>query len=332
MNPHNYPRVLLGEHDSSFKRKSYLNELDAHRTLSYGCVQIFVDSTHKFATPKLFEKFVNMRDKLAMFNMQVVIHAAYTHNIVGMASKTKDDVLKERQIKNADGLRDALDISVLINGICKKCPEKGVVVVHPSSNGKNERTISNAVHVCRSALTQVSDLTKQVAEYLRTDVETIVSRRYLALEVCSGEGTKYGKTFEELRDIIFARSEDIKVEQCENYNKQIPNLGICLDTCHMFASGLYDMQNFPRVLEDIEKLGLSDLVYAIHLNDSKMPFNTKKDRHQTLGCGYIFNKLTKKNPGFMEFMEFCKTKHIPLILETPVKNRECDTKFLIDRL
>lgn len=328
------PKIIVGTHYRdlhTLEHSAQLSVLGPHaKRFRYGCVQIFQESSHKFTTPKMFDTVIDMRDKIEDLELQIITHAPYSHNIVGVASKSTEEQLKNRQEANIVGLRNALDVAVLMNSFGKS-NHNGVVVVHPSSNGENTDTISNAVYVCKTALQSHSDLTLRVARYLEMDVEEVVSKRRLALEVCSGEGKKFGKTFEELRDIIFSRIPGCERE--EDYGLQIQNLGICIDTCHMFASGVYDLSKsntFQQMLGDLTNLGLQDLVYVLHLNDSKMPFRSRKDRHQTLGCGQIFGKWTEKTPldGYVHFLSFLYDKSIPVILETPQRNRELDVEFL----
>lgn len=119
------------------------------------------------------------------------------------------------------------------------------------------------------------------------------------LETMSGKGTEIGASFDELKAI---RDGVVHPEK----------VGVCLDTCHVFAAG-YDIGNhLEEVLDELdEKIGLSCL-RAIHLNDSMMPFASRKDRHATIGSGEIgletlMNVIT--NP---------RLAGIPLYLETPL--------------
>ena len=136
----------------------------------------------------------------------------------------------------------------------------------------------------------IADLLNKV---LRKEQTTTV-----LLETMSGKGSEVGSKFEELRAIID------KVELKEK-------MGVCLDTCHVYSAG-YDMKNnLDGVLAEFDKIiGLNKLK-AVHLNDSKMPFASNKDRHEKIGFGSI---------GFEAIVRFInheKLKHLPFILETP---------------
>ena len=84
-----------------------------------------------------------------------------------------------------------------------------------------------------------------------------------------------------------------------------------MDTCHVFSAGYDIVNNLDGVLEEFDKtVGLSKLK-AVHLNDSMMPFNSKKDRHAKIGEGQI------GADALVRFVNHPKLKHLPFFLETP---------------
>ena len=90
----------------------------------------------------------------------------------------------------------------------------------------------------------------------------------------SGKGSEIGRSFEELKRII----DGVK------YNDKI---GVCLDTCHVFSAGYDIVNNLDSVLDEFDRIIGLDRLKAIHLNDSMMPFNSNKDRHEKIGEGTI---------------------------------------------
>lgn len=118
------------------------------------------------------------------------------------------------------------------------------------------------------------------------------------LETMSGKGSEVGSTFEELQQIM----ENVHLTE---------KVGVCLDTCHIYSAG-YDIVNkLDNVLEQFDNIiGLNKLK-AIHLNDSKMPFNSRKDRHEQIGKGTIGLE------AIVNVINHPKLKHLPFILETP---------------
>ena len=94
------------------------------------------------------------------------------------------------------------------------------------------------------------------------------------LETMAGKGTEIGRSFEELQNII----ELVELKE---------KIGVCLDTCHVYDAG-YDIANdLDKVLDDFEDIVGLDKLKAVHLNDSKNPFSSHKDRHEKLGQGFL---------------------------------------------
>ena len=120
------------------------------------------------------------------------------------------------------------------------------------------------------------------------------------LETMSGKGSEVGSTFEELAEII-----------SKTHKNGISELGVCLDTCHVYSAGYDIINKLDEVLEQFDKIiGLSRL-HAIHLNDSLTEFNSRKDRHETIGNGSLGLE------GIIRFINHPALKGIPINLETP---------------
>lgn len=137
---------------------------------------------------------------------------------------------------------------------------------------------------------------KMIAELLNSILQKEQTTTVL-LETMSGKGSEVGAEFAELAEII---------------NKTALNdkLGVCLDTCHVFAAGYDIVNNLDGVFTEFDKvIGLSRLK-AIHLNDSLMPFASHKDRHAKIGEGLIGQAL-------LRFINHPAVKNLPFILETP---------------
>lgn len=122
----------------------------------------------------------------------------------------------------------------------------------------------------------------------------------LVLEATAGQGTVVGATFEELGAIVKGVKDTIPI-------------GVCIDTCHIFAAG-YDISSkkaWEETLAEFSKhIGLKYLT-ALHLNDSKHPLGSNKDRHELLGKGEIGMEC------FKVCMTHPKLAHLPKYLETP---------------
>ncbi len=118
------------------------------------------------------------------------------------------------------------------------------------------------------------------------------------LETMAGKGSEVGRSFEELRAIMD------KVEL--NHH-----LGICLDTCHVYDAGYDIVQNLEGVLEEFNQIIGLDRLKALHVNDSKNPFGSHKDRHEKIGEGSIGVKT------FEAIINHPRLRELPMYLETP---------------
>lgn len=119
----------------------------------------------------------------------------------------------------------------------------------------------------------------------------------ICLESMAGKGNELGKNFDEL-------SYMIKNIKCQD------KIGICLDSCHLNDTG-YDLTNWDKIFDEFDqKIGLKYL-HVIHVNDSKNPIESHKDRHENIGYGTIgLDNLHK-------LIFHPKTNGIVKILETP---------------
>lgn len=124
----------------------------------------------------------------------------------------------------------------------------------------------------------------------------------ILLETMAGKGTELGINIDELKYII----DHIELKE---------KVGVCLDTCHLNDSGI-DIESFDSYLDEFDKnIGISK-IGCVHVNDSKNPRGSKKDRHENIGFGTIgFDNLL--NVIYNERLE-----NIPKILETPYIDKE----------
>ena len=121
------------------------------------------------------------------------------------------------------------------------------------------------------------------------------------LETMSGKGTEVGRSFQELKAII--DRVDLKEQ-----------LGVCLDTCHVYSAGYDIVNDLDGVLKEFDRVIGIDRLRAIHLNDSMTPFGSNKDRHEKIGDGTIGLE------AFVRIINHPQLKNLPFILETPNDN------------
>ncbi|MEA1986285.1 MAG: deoxyribonuclease IV [Candidatus Marinimicrobia bacterium] len=141
------------------------------------------------------------------------------------------------------------------------------------------------------ALKRIADnMNKAISE---TDNITLV------IENTAGQGSVLGYKFEHLAFLI-------------NEVKDKSRVGVCIDTCHMFSAGydIRDKKSYEKTFSDFEKIVGFEYLKGMHLNDSKVKFASRVDRHQSLGKGEI------GIDAFKFIMSDSRMDDIPLILET----------------
>ena len=148
-------------------------------------------------------------------------------------------------------------------------------------------------HVRQGVETGINYIAEALNDILKTEQTTVV-----LLETMAGKGSEIGSTFEELRLII------------DRVNLQ-DKIGVCMDTCHVYDAGYDIVNNLDGVLDEFDRIIGLDRLRAIHLNDSKNPFQSHKDRHETIGNGSIGLKT------FENIINHPKLRHLPFYLETP---------------
>ncbi|WP_406241691.1 deoxyribonuclease IV [Tissierella carlieri] len=148
-------------------------------------------------------------------------------------------------------------------------------------------------HVGQGSEKGIEFIVNALNEAIDEDNETIV-----LLEGMSGKGTEIGRNMEELKSII----DGVK------NNK---NIGICIDSCHLYSAGYDIVNNLDGVLEEIDKIIGIDRLKAVHLNDSKVEFGSNKDRHEVIGEGTI------GLDAIINIINHPLLRNLPFNLETP---------------
>ena len=148
-------------------------------------------------------------------------------------------------------------------------------------------------HVKQGIEVGINYIVEMLNEVLTEDQRTTV-----LLETMAGKGSEVGRTFEEIAEIISRVNLKDK-------------MGVCLDTCHVHDGGYDIVNDLDGVLEEFDRIIGLDRLKAIHLNDSKNPQNSHKDRHEKIGEGYLgIEAITR-------IINHPKLKDLPFFLETP---------------
>ena len=147
-------------------------------------------------------------------------------------------------------------------------------------------------HVGRGLEAAVEDISAALRKALEPGYPVTV-----LLETMAGKGSEVGGRFEELKAILDATGDD--------------TVGVCLDTCHVYDGGYDIVNDLDGVLREFDRvIGLNRLK-ALHLNDSKNPFASHKDRHECIGKGSL------RLETFRAIVNHPALRDKPMILETP---------------
>ena len=148
-------------------------------------------------------------------------------------------------------------------------------------------------HVGQGAEEGIKMIAETLNQILKKEQHTTV-----LLETMAGKGTEVGRSFEELRAIL----DRVELKD---------HMGVCLDTCHVYDAGYDIVNHLDQVLDEFDSIIGVERLRAIHMNDSKNPYASHKDRHEKIGEGSLGVKT------FETMVNHPKLQGIPIYLETP---------------
>lgn len=252
---------------------SLLSMAQTAQSIGANTFQFFLSNPHSYKNTKFSDADIdNFKNFVQKNNFsKIVVHAPYTMNLCS----SKPDVRK-------------FSIQILKNDLTQMNKIPGNFYnIHPGSH--TGLGVKKGIEFISQALgTVLSQNNSESSENFKTKV---------VLETMSGKGSEIGSTFDEINNIIKESGAS-------------KNLGVCFDTCHMFDAG-FDFNNLEKILDEFDKKIGIDKLKVMHLNDSKNPMGSKKDRHEKIGQGFIGTEILKKilNNNYI--------KNLPIILETP---------------
>lgn len=148
-------------------------------------------------------------------------------------------------------------------------------------------------HVGQGAEAGIDMIAAALNDILYPEMTTTV-----LLETMSGKGSEVGRDFHEIKAII----DKVKLSD---------KVGVCLDTCHVYDAGYDIVEKLDEVLNEFDEIIGLDKLRAIHINDSKNPFASHKDRHEVIGGGSI------GEDAFSKIINHPLLYDLPFYLETP---------------
>jgi len=266
--------------------------------------QIYLINGHCKRKPKFDVKdILDARKNLKLHQKYLCIHASLLYNPCGSKDYTDDPDMNRKWTSTLECLTAELDMGVGLGA---------GVVLHIGSCKYRKEGIAMIIKTLEYVLSHVTDEAKMLSREMNITTSQFISMRKVILENAAGEGAKIGSTLEEIAEIIDA--VDAKFRQ---------QVVVCLDTAHLCGYGQYDAgdpESLDILYRDFDELIGLEKLELFHLNDSKVPLGSKKDRHESLGLGYIFGPLRKSGDeitGLRYFFEQARIRCIPLISETP---------------
>ncbi len=300
MNALVYSNCYFGSH-ISFKGKLYDTLEHALETRMYS-IQFFLGNRLSLKRSTLTDNDVSKSNTLLKtWDINTFTHIPYMINFAGKGGKlgySDDEEVNSYVTTCVESVQQELNTLRKIETSKKGC------VLHIGSVGSHPNRKSGLDCVVQSInRLNISDCTP------------------LCLETMVGRGGVLGTTFEELEYIITS---------CKHTKGKVK---ICIDTCHLFAEGLYNLsrhEEIDRCFKDVHSLfGNTDIIQCVHFNDSECEYKSKQDKHARIGSGHIFKQEGKQmSDSVRYFIDKCELYRIPTILETV----EDDYSLVVDNL
>lgn len=251
----------------------YIEAAKRAKGLKFDCFQIFFDNG--FGS-KFFDKkdAENTCEYLNETGIKLFIHSPYVINLC-RGDKYVTDML----------LQNLMQCHIIGSRGC---------VVHVGKLNTTNGKITEDVGMLQFKQNVDMVIHKMLSKHPHSGVK-------LLIETAAGQGSECPVSVEGLKQLYDSLEESTK-----------PHVGFCVDTCHVFASGVCDFRKqkaLDNFIEKWEELIGWEKVDLVHFNDSKCDFGSKKDRHESMGKGFASYDV------LLNFQNFCADKKIPMVLE-----------------
>ena len=242
---------------------------------------VFTKSNRQWKAKPLSEQDIEAYQSESAAFANVTPVAVHVSYLINIASP--DEALWEKSFQ-------ALKVEV------ERCGALGIPLItfHPGSFVKSDQQ------------TGLASISRGVRRLLAETAESAPGTT-ICLETMAGQGTNLGSRFEQLAFVL----DDVGTDD---------RLGVCFDTCHVFAAG-YDIRTpeaYNATMEEFDRLIGLDQIKVFHFNDSKFELGQRKDRHAHIGKGYIGLE------GFANFINDPRWANHAAHLETPKKEEDDD--------
>lgn len=254
----------------------YYRAAEQAAAVACDCVQLFTKNNNQWRAKAISEEEAE-RFKSVVRDLELQGSLSHASYLINIGSP--NDELWDKSI-------DALVVEV------NRATQLGIpyVVFHPGSF---------------TTSSEAEGLKRISAALDRVHKDTDETGAMLLLENTAGQGSNLGWDFAQLGAILSA------VQAPER-------LGVCIDTCHAFAAGygLADLQDYESTMSELNDAVGLEKVLSFHLNDSKGPFGSRKDRHEVIGEGEMGLE------PFRNLLNDSRFQTIPMYLETPKGDRD----------
>ena len=283
--------MKIGAHQSIVG--NYSQALERIKNIGGNCLQIFSSSPRSWNFTKVDEvQATQFRNKKSELNINpIYFHSSYLINLANeekIGNLSKLSLISELSVAPKLGIKG----SIIHLGSFKNF-DKGTNILEPGRSLFNPKLTKLRDRIILSMNKKISVLMKHIFEILEKTPQD-------SLFIIENAGNnKIGKNLDEIAEII---------KQVNN-----PRVRVCLDTCHLHSAG-YDLttsEKLNKFLNEFDKLIGLQRLELFHINDSRDPFNSGRDRHQNIGEGTINMEV------FRLLLNHPKLKHLPFIVETP---------------
>ena len=254
----------------------YYKAIDRGADVGCQCIQVFTKNNNQWKAPEITDQHVQ-QFKDKVAEHKIKYLLSHASYLINLASPKEE--LRQKSIA-------AMVIEL------QRAEKLGIphVVLHPGSFTTSDEA------------TGIATIAKSIDSIHQTLPDCKVQ---ILLENTAGQGSNLGWQFEQLQQMLEAMA-------------QADRVGVCIDTCHAFAAGygLGETKEYAETIKALDqKVGLHR-VKAFHLNDSKQPFGSRKDRHENIGEGEMGLE------PFRNLMNDSRFSNVPMYLETPKGDRD----------
>lgn len=305
-------RLFAGSHVPF--EKTLLQTVRSAKYMGMYSIQFFLGNYISIKRTQLTPNDIATTNKyITRYPTNIFTHLPYVYNLCGKGGKLygEDSEVNIYVDNICNSIIYELDV---IGSVIKDTDCQGGCVLHIGSIGTKVNKAKGGKKCCENLdeNTTDEDKMKNALNIVVKNIDKICSKlkagsSRLLLETMVGRGGVIGTSFEQLHYIYSNLNE---------YSKK--RVGICIDTCHIHAEGLYKLdsyENIDKVFKDFNKYFDYSVLGLIHLNDSKTEHNSKVDNHERLLDGTIWKPQT-----LFYFLDRLEDMRIPYVLETVIED------------